>query len=588
MYAARVRSYRAALQSQNDPNSQEGATQLSKFVYQRGFASLWYVPGDLHPKDHDLFSPATVDWLRRLVSPIPGLSPAEELAKPLKQKRGTNKGDPTWESDDFVHVVHILMGATPSLDELDRRFVRAREALGVTGLGDQPVLTLLSRTGYTRKAEPIGGFMFPADGSAPLHEFGRLKGVLPRRRHVLGFPNAYNQFIWAPTAATERRLKTDRRFAHSSGDELLAKVVAMSRMVGGRSGARVLSDDASSFDLSISHALYAQVADHVLPRDLFTSDQIEAVKRSNRYPFLVPPLDGRYRAFLASRRGTVASGERQTTLMDTLINAGIVNECVAAAHHLSPLGNLRDLGRTWDFLVQGDDTCLVLANSVPFDVDRYMARAAELGFVRTPSESSKFLMTWLDATPGREAWWGLSTRALMGTLTHERPPAGPHAALFGVWARWERCLADPLYPSSWNVMADNQLFRTFNVSDYGSIVRFVTSPRFLAAFEDEVGGAGSTQWNALVDELRIARVATGGSEAWDYLANKLGGLRAVEAHEATPDELVKQSGLTSFENALAALVRRRKEADATGAGFTHRGDRYASLDSAPAAAPEPL
>lgn len=238
----------------SDPLSQLHAEHLSKWIPQDGEAPLWYAAEDLDTSKWRTapLEPLIFDWLASVVGEVT----EEDLqgwVEPVKV--GTNHGDPTWGNDLLDHAAHLLMAAqVREVSDIERLY---RQVVNIVDRGDLPlvpVATTFSRTGHIRKAVKLG--ILTQSGPEYVAEVG---GVFPRRRHVRGVPTWLNEAVRAAYRVSQERLKAAGPWYNHTTFDATHDYIEDRRRAGLDV---VLSDDASSFDSSVSGALMEQWFQH--------------------------------------------------------------------------------------------------------------------------------------------------------------------------------------------------------------------------------------------------------------------------------------------------------------------------------------
>lgn len=516
------------------------AGQAGAFIPENGYYPGWDLPTVWD-------NPGTAGFDQEMVNVVAdGLfaKPIRRGEAPVRIKKFTNHGDPTWGSSIEDHALHFKMAEVlATTGDLPSLWARVRSITG-DDLGDLPVMTTFSRSGMSAKPVPL----LVRSGSEYTYA-GEAVGMFCRRRQVRGFSTAVNEAVRPGVARAQYTLKQHPCYAHSTRENTLRKMLdARAR------GASVLySDDASSFDLTAS----ARVLDQVrgMYRRVLTPEEARLLTDAAVVPFTFSDAGGGVR--VVPRRGVLASGQVTTTLDGTLLNILSLLHGLAHGWGIKPV----DAARQWLegrflLLVQGDDSLMMVER--PIDEARYVESLAELGFKRKLERYPVFLMTWYDLD--KASFYNSPARAACRSVTRERPAAGPACELFGIASRWSLCVGAPAYDE------------------------WLTLFRRCSGFFRE---AGLREWAEVLDSRPIAETMEeelrtfGGTRAMDEFIAGLEESGELAAFASSPmlAQLIRgantfrEQGDASLEEAKSRIISWEQTLEASLSDDRHRRDR---------------
>lgn len=539
---------RHALTQLNSPylTYKMAAEQLSKWVPESGSPPGWYIQ-PAPPALAEPVSPVIWRHLNAQVGAQPATLPSRSVTK------FSNHGDPTWRKSLEDQIAHIAMSlGIKTWDDVLARNREMGELIDRGGLPADPTGILFSRTGPNRKPTALRAFI-----KGILTTIGEANGYFCRRRHVKGVPTWLNEVVRREVMNAYDTAKANCPWLnHSTPQATLTKI----RDFSTRTGYELWSDDATNFDDTVSIVHQNDLVDHVLAR--FLGEKTALYKHlTTRIGLLTGPVNENYRAFVWDRRGGVLSGVVSTTLEGSLINAACVLSSLAAGYHVSPSTICEwHAKRKFLMLIAGDDTLLVIPRGL--DKDAYVAQATAHGFVRKLETYPVFLMTWYDP-PDR--WHGIAARALMRTATRERPAAGPATELFGTWARWERCQADPLFTYMWAVMQENNpLIGAYGIRSFKDLGKAVTSTDVQDKMEAEIHSSqGEEAWISMMKGLTRYEGELEADGLLATLLDRFGGMRALAARETSHSELVARAASFDWRRYLRDTTRKSEVSETT-------------------------
>lgn len=470
------------------------ASHLKKWMPENGAPFGWYVPADVdfRQRKQRPFDPRLLAWFRqRTLDGWPSYSDFLG-SNSLRVPSDSSHGAPTFGTGIDDLLAHLAFAAEasalPSLSAVRKLVAEANSRAGLSFLGDEPVIITHSRTGPMGKPTPTREWVGPR-----LFETGETTGVYCRRRHVKGVPTWFNEMLRGVILWHQLGLKRWHGFGHGADEFMEAKFMKSYDSVARFGAVQILSDDASNFDDTVSLLHLEQLRDlyYVWPngllRDLYDSSFTMRV--------LSGPLHRDDPLSLYERDGGVASGLISTTLDDSVVNACILCECIAAASGRSIPQVLSALDEgSLDFWVQGDDS--LIFTTWDLDVDAYLMRAEELGYVRKLERYPVFLMRWYPG-PGKQSFTS-AIRAAMRTATRESKALGPAFERFGTYVRWQACQKDPMLDVALSICGELPYTR----DELTRPSRYALSPDLAAMMEEEARGP-----QGLERSLRMVREA---------------------------------------------------------------------------------
>jgi len=433
------------------------ATQMEKLTCQRGASPMWFVqPGGYVTTDKPSLAEAFSVMAKRYRKPTLGGA---------RYKQGTNHGFPLYLTTWTDYMMHAFW-ANASGPDFDA-FSRLGEQLASTaGEGATPLSMIqFNRSGPTKKTLP--GYTATAGG--PVHDCN-LTSLAPRRRGVNGIPSAANMVQQRAVTAAQAVVYLDERRHHNGHADVSAKLRAHYKP-----GRDVVSDDISSFDMSVSFNHQAEMDEYLWVPLL--GREVAAFKAQVRQlPLLIPPIYTNDQAFACTRHGTTASGDLTTALDGGWINEARILTALARAKGWSVAAVDACFGREIYYLVQGDDT-VIEADRGFVNFDKYAAESQALGYSTKLQPGAVFLMTLHDPASGM--WCPLASRVFQQTVFNEYGGTSTAMEVFSWIARtppefwqhnpWARNVAEALRHShafeEWAVTPTTAI-RAFDSHEY--------------------------------------------------------------------------------------------------------------------------
>lgn len=419
------------------------AEHLEKAIIQDGYSPGWHViPGGLHREERPTIEPGLRMLLRYLQARG---TPAATLTG-TSYPRNTNKGWPTYGTNDAELMLHVVMGSmVRDYDDVARLGTYVANALGDSVSASlAPHAVMWSRTGPRKKPQDL--YMF---GDVDLERTGWTAGIYPRRRHVFGLPTFVNACFRLEVIREKLLMRSTPVFGHSYRS-ITAGQVASAR----RRGLKVLSDDISAFDQSVAPNHQEDLA-RVIHTALFReTGLVDVYLRAARDMGVVsPPLRTRPEGAFLTKKGMTASGHGGTSTDGSFINAARAFMAVAKALNWSEDRTLKGLlSGEWDLWIWGDDTLLAVPNG--FDEDAYVAESERLGYKCALSQAPVFLMV---CYPPDGTHWNLASRAYVQSIWREHPSPKESIGIFGLWVRWNLTKDHPMRGRLWRALYEAAL-----------------------------------------------------------------------------------------------------------------------------------
>lgn len=493
------------------------AELAGKLTLQRGAASGWDVfhdglglPGGA-PLDEALA--AIADYLVDRFPPIPPF--------PTPVPRGTNSGAPTYGTSDIDKLLHALLARQLTDWESAEKVYQSVSGM-FEAIPSVHALTF-SRTGPVGKPVPMYDWQGPK-----FMRVAEATSLVPRRRAVFGVPAFINMALLPSANVVKHGVMRTPWTAHTSERAILEDLVFDVATVG--PGAQVLSDDISGFDQSVRRRHQVGVAEALYAK-YWDQATVNLWLGAQQMPVLGPPLTAGMGGWLYERPhgGVTTSGIITTTLDGTLINMARAVTAVGAALGLSPTASFEALVRKrWSAKFWGDDTILVVPPA--FDMDKYVAANADIGYKTSLLPGATFLMKHYDIS--RRAVYPLATRVFQQTIWNEHGGRTPEIELLGLYARTTGFEANPLARTMWSIVTTDAptLEKWGGLQNRRQLVGVLADPGFRATLE-----TGIRENRALVRGW-LARAERGSAEdegliAW--LTSLVGGGAITDEGELT-------------------------------------------------------
>lgn len=378
-------------------------------------------------------------------------------------------GDPASNVDLLAHIwlAGALADAEGDLADVSDRMAR----LGYHG----PPLSaqMFSRTGPL--AKPTPHYVPSLDGEA-LRVAAVSRGLFCRERQVFAVPTFLNLFLRPAATRVKYALRTDPSFKHTTG-------ARFAETLKGYPHLKFFSEDISGYDRSVTLRMQRDLEEHVYAR-FMTSAERRAYHDLQTLPVLAPPLVPGSEGFLYERAGMTISGSIFTTNDGTCLNVISIAHAVSEALSI-PLDEIwARKGVDWEAFVLGDDCVVGMRDDSPSVRARYLAARRSVGFKTELFDGVVFLMNTVARATGVVS--GVLSRAISKTYFREHPATSLHVDLFGLYYRWERSRAHPLFSWAWDqAVAAHPAARDLGVTSFETLSRIVTNPAFVRTLLEE-------------------------------------------------------------------------------------------------------